>query len=66
MLLNDLKAIKLVKSLGLKFTWTLSIIYKAKQMSIIKKVKPLINKLLLTNFHVSKNIISEFLKLNNE
>lgn len=66
LLLDDLKARKLVKSLGLKFTGTLGVIYKAKQMSIIKKVKPLIDKLLLTNFHISENIISEFLKFNDE
>jgi hypothetical protein len=39
---------------------------KAKQMSIIPEVKPLINKLLLTNFRISNHIIVELLKLNNE
>ena len=35
-------------------------------MSIINKVKPLIDKLLLTDFRVADNIIGEILKLNNE
>jgi predicted nucleic acid-binding protein len=32
----------------------------------IDKVKPLIDKLLSTDFRVSENIIEEILKLNNE
>ncbi len=66
LLLDDLKARKLAKSLNLKFTGTLGVIHKAKQMSIIKKVKPFIDKLLSTGFRISNNIIDEILKLNNE
>jgi len=39
---------------------------KARQMSIIDKVRPLIDKLLLTDFRVADNIIEEILRLNNE
>lgn len=35
-------------------------------MSIVDKVKPLIDKLLLTDFRVADNIIEEILKVNNE
>jgi predicted nucleic acid-binding protein len=42
------------------------VIHKAKQMSIIDKVKPLIDKLMQTDFRVADNIIEEILKLNNE
>ena len=42
------------------------VIHKAKEMSIIPKVKPLIEKLLLTNFRISSIIIDEILKVNNE
>jgi predicted nucleic acid-binding protein len=66
LLLDDLKARKLAVKLKLKTTGALGIIHKAKQMSIIPKVKPLIDKLLLTNFRISNNIIDEILKLNNE
>ena len=66
LLLDDLKARKLAVKLKLKTTGALGVIHKAKQMSIIPKVKPLIDKLLLTNFRISNNIIEEILKLNNE
>jgi predicted nucleic acid-binding protein len=66
LLLDDLKARKLATRLKFKITGTLGVIHKAKQMSIIDKVKPLIDKLLLTDFRVAENVIEEILKLNNE
>lgn len=66
LLLDDLKARKLATRLNLKITGTLGIIHKAKQMALIDKVKPLIDKLLLTDFRVADNIIKEILKLNDE
>lgn len=66
LLLDDLKARKLASQLKFKITGTLGIIHKARQMSIIDKVKPLIDRLLSTDFRVSENIIKEILKLNNE
>ena len=52
--------------LKFKVTGTLGVIHKAKQLSIIDKVRPMIDKLLLTDFRVADNIIDEILKLNNE
>lgn len=66
LLLDDLKARKLATRLKFKITGTLGVIHRAKQMSIIEKVKPLIDKLLLTDFRVADNIINEILKINNE
>jgi len=66
LLLDDLKARKLALSLKFKITGALGIIHKAKQMSIIAKVKPLIDKLLTTNFRISDKIVDEILALNNE
>ena len=66
LLLDDLKARKLELRLKLKFTGALGVIHKAKQLAIINKVKPLIDKLILTDFRVAENIIEEILKLNNE
>ncbi len=66
LLLDDLKARKLATRLKLKITGTLGVIHKAKQMSVIDKVKPLIDKLLLTDFRVAENVIEEILKLNDE
>lgn len=55
LLLDDLKARKLATQLKLKITGTLGVIHKAKQMSVIDKVKPLIDRLLLTDFRVAEN-----------
>ena len=66
LVLDDLKARKLASRLNLKFTGTLGIIHKAKQIGVLEKVKPIIEKLQTTNFRISKNIIDEFLKRNDE
>jgi predicted nucleic acid-binding protein len=66
LLLDDLKTRKFAKQLGFKITGTLGVIHKAKQMSIIKKVKPLIDKLLATDFRIAESIVDEILKINNE
>lgn len=66
LLLDDLKARKLALQLKFKITGTLGIIHKAKQLAIIKKVKPLLDKLLMTDFRIADNIIEEILRMNNE
>lgn len=66
LLLDDLKARKLASKLNLKFTGTLGVINKAKQIGIIDKIKPIIDKLLSTDFRISENIINELLRINNE
>ena len=66
LLLDDLKARKLATKLNLKITGTLGIIHKAKQMDLIEFVKPLIDKLLSTDFRIAQNIVNEILNQNNE
>ncbi|HAM97929.1 MAG TPA: DUF3368 domain-containing protein [Marinilabiliales bacterium] len=66
LLLDDLKARKLANQLNFKITGALGIIHKAKQMELIDRVKPLIDKLLLTDFRISDKIIEEILNLNDE
>ncbi|MBA5628912.1 DUF3368 domain-containing protein [Moheibacter lacus] len=66
LLLDDLKARKLAMQLKFKITGTLGVIHKAKQMSVINKVKPLIDKIVMTDFRIADNVIHEFLKLNDE
>jgi len=66
LLLDDLKARKLASKLNLKFTGTLGIIHKAKKIGVLEKVRPIIDKLLATDFRISENIIEELLRKNNE
>lgn len=66
LILDDLKARKLAKKLNLKITGALGVIHKAKKIGAIEYIKPIIEKLLQTNFRISENIIQELLELNNE
>ena len=66
LLLDDLKARKLALSLNMKITGVLGVIHKAKQLGLIKKVKPLLIKLMDCNFRISEKLITEILILNKE
>jgi predicted nucleic acid-binding protein len=66
LLLDDLKDRKLAGKLNLRFTGTLGVITKAKQIGVIRAVKPIIESLLLTYFRISGDVIDELLKLNKE
>ena len=66
LLLDDLKARKLAAQLNMKYTGTLGIINRAKQLGLIERVKPLIDEILNTDFRISEKIIKEFLILNEE
>jgi predicted nucleic acid-binding protein len=65
-LLDDLKARRLAEKLNLSFTGSLGIVHKAKQMGIIDRVKPIILKLIESEFRISDALVSEILRLNNE
>ncbi|MFA5418578.1 MAG: DUF3368 domain-containing protein [Bacteroidales bacterium] len=61
-----MKARKLAAKLNLRFTGTLGVISRAKQIGVIEKLKPIIQKLLATDFRISDNILAELLRKNNE
>ena len=65
-LIDDLKARKLAAKLDLKFTGSLGIIHRAKQLGLIERVKPIIDKMIETDFRVSDAVLSEILRINNE
>jgi predicted nucleic acid-binding protein len=65
-ILDDLRARKYAKRLGIKITGTLGVINKAKETGIIEKIKPVIENLIEKDFRVSKNIIQNLLERNNE
>ncbi len=66
LLLDDLKARKLTKRLGVKFTGTLGILNKAKEQGIILKIKPVIEKLKDADFRISESVIQDLLIRNKE
>ncbi len=66
LILDDLKARKVAKRLGFKFTGTLGVINKAKENGIIEKIRPYIDKLKSTDFRISEKVIENLLLRNNE
>jgi predicted nucleic acid-binding protein len=66
LILDDLKARKEAKRLGVNFTGTLGILFNAKQEGIIPALKPLIDKLQAADFRISPLIINKLLDLSNE
>ena len=66
LILDDLKARKFAKRLGFRLTGSLGILNKARQMGLIDKIKPFLDKLKETDFRISDNIINDLLDKNNE
>lgn len=65
-ILDDFKARKLANKLGLKITGTIGIIVKAKLKGVIPSIKPYLEKIRDTNFHLSAEIELQALKLAEE
>jgi predicted nucleic acid-binding protein len=65
-LMDDLKGRKLARKLNIKITGSLGVINKAKELGIINAVKPILEKIIQTDFRISENVINEFLILNKE
>jgi len=55
-ILDDYKARKVAKHLGLKYTGTIGIIIKAKLNGIIPSIMPILAKIKQTDFHISKDL----------
>ena len=66
LILDDLRARKLSNRLRLKYTGSLGVINKAKEIGVIDKIRPLIDKLIKTDFRISDKVIDDLLKRNNE
>ena len=63
LILDDLKGRKFAVKLGLKITGTLGILYKCKQVGIIEKIKPFIDKLINSGFRLPEKVVAEILHL---
>jgi predicted nucleic acid-binding protein len=62
LILDDQKARKLALQLELNYTGTLGIIIAAKKKQIIPSIKPFIEKIKQTNFHISAELELQALK----
>lgn len=66
LILDDLKGRKEAERLGLTFTGTLGILFKAKKQGFVEELKPFIENLKIVGFRISKNIEDEILKRSGE
>ncbi|HYK76358.1 MAG TPA: DUF3368 domain-containing protein [Daejeonella sp.] len=62
LILDDLKARKLAAKLNLNYTGTLGIILKAKREGLLSSIRPILEKIQMTNFRFSDKILNEILK----
>ena len=66
LVLDDLKARKIAKSLNLKITGSLGILVKLKQQGYIKELKQVLKQVQQTDFRISENIIKKILSIAGE
>ena len=65
-IVDDFKARKVSKHLGLTITGTLGVLVKARNSDLFPSIKPVIEDLNNTNFRVSTELIEEMLRASNE
>jgi predicted nucleic acid-binding protein len=66
LIIDDAKARRVAKKINLNFIGTIGIIIKAKQLGYINKIKPLLEKMNLTNFRLAPDIQAKALLLAGE
>jgi len=65
-IIDDKKARRIAKDLGIKVMGTVAVVIKAKQKGVISEAKPILNALNAAGFHLSKALYSKALALANE
>ena len=65
-ILDDYKARKIAKQLGISITGTIGVVIKAKLNGVIPSIKPYMQKIKKTNFRLSNNIEELALKIAKE
>ena len=66
LIIDDAKARRVAKKLKLNFTGTVGVIIAAKRLGYINKIKPLLEKMNLTNFRLAPDIYAKALLLAGE
>ena len=62
LIIDELRGRKLAKQIGLTITGTLGVLAQAKQNGHISALKPLLDKVKLTDFRLSEQLIQQTLK----
>lgn len=66
LLIDDLKGRRVAAKLNLKFSGTFGLLLKLKETGMITSLKPIIDKIRLTNFRFSEQLLSDVLRMANE
>ena len=66
LVIDDLPARRLAKSLGLRFTGTLGILVEGKRRGLISEIRPLIERLRQFNFRISDALLENVLRIVGE
>jgi predicted nucleic acid-binding protein len=66
LIIDDLKARKLAEKLNLNYTGTLGVFLKAKEQGLLLKIRPILDKIQLTNFRLSNKVFNEILLIAGE
>lgn len=65
-ILDDKKARRVAKQIGLKVIGTVGMLLRAKRQGLISEVKPFLTALLNADFRISDRIMQEALRLSGE
>lgn len=65
-IIDERKARRIAKDIGLNVTGTLGILVEAKQRGLVKELKPLLDKLIKNEIRISKILYQDILELANE
>jgi predicted nucleic acid-binding protein len=66
LIMDDLKGRKFAEKVGLKVTGSLGVLILAKNRNLIPSVKPIIQKIRLTDFRLTKSLENKILQLSGE
>ncbi len=66
LILDDMKARRLARTLHLQLTGTLGVLIKAKQIGVIDAIKPQLVKIQASHFHILDELIEEVLRISQE
>ena len=62
LIIDDMKGRKLAQKLNLNITGTLGLILIAKREGILPKIRPIFDKIQLTNFRIAPGLLEDILK----
>jgi len=65
-IIDERKARRMAKDIGLNVTGTLGILVEAKQRGLVKELRPLLDKLIKNEIRISKRLYQDILELVNE